>query len=67
MNDPLSLPSMPFIQKRLTLRGWPSGTAEDSKQTVEFAMEQGVKCQVERFGLEDADKAYEQYVSVLLL
>lgn len=49
-----------MIQKRLSIRGWPSGTAKDSEETVAFAQEMGVECQVETFSLKDADKAYEQ-------
>lgn len=49
-----------MIGKRLSIRGWPSGTAKDSEETVAFAQEQGVECQIEKFSLSDADKAYEQ-------
>lgn len=63
MQEDISFPSMPLIQKRLSVRGWPSGTAEDSRQTVQFAIEQGVQCQIERFSLEDVDAAYEAMIS----
>jgi D-arabinose 1-dehydrogenase-like Zn-dependent alcohol dehydrogenase len=52
--------SIAMIQKRLSIRGWPSGTAKDSEDTVAFALDQGVECQIETFSLKDADKAYEQ-------
>ena len=52
--------SIAMIQKRLSIRGWPSGTAKDSEDTVAFAIDQGVECQIETFSLKDADKAYEQ-------
>ena len=49
-----------MIQKRLSIRGWPSGTAKDSEDAVAFALDQGVDCQIETFSLKDADKAYER-------
>jgi len=36
-----------MIQKRLSVRGWPSGTAADSEDTVKFAQASGVECQIE--------------------
>jgi D-arabinose 1-dehydrogenase-like Zn-dependent alcohol dehydrogenase len=59
MPEDLAIPSMPLIMKRASIRGWPSGTAEDSRQTIQFALEQGVKCQIEKFPLEKANEAYE--------
>lgn len=58
IKNPISM-----IGKRLSIRGWPSGTAKDSEETVAFAQEQGVECQIEKFSLEEADKAYEHMIS----
>ncbi|GHJ85665.1 hypothetical protein NliqN6_2067 [Naganishia liquefaciens] len=55
--------SIAMIQKRLSIRGWPSGTAKDSEDAVAFALDQGVDCQIETFSLKDADKAYERMIS----
>lgn len=60
MTDDLELQTMPMILKRLSVRGWPSGTAQDSSETVQFAVQQGVKCQIEKFPLEKAEEAYER-------
>ena len=38
-----------MIQKRLSVRGWPSGTAADSEDTVKFAQASGVECQIETY------------------
>lgn len=57
--DDLAIPSMPMIQKRLSVRGWPSGTAFDSEDTLQFAQVSGVKCQIERYPLDKAEEAYQ--------
>lgn len=54
---------MPLIQKRLTVRGWPSGTAFDSEDTLKFAQHSGVKCEIERYALEDVEEAYQSMMS----
>jgi hypothetical protein len=38
-----------IISKQLSIRGWPSGTAADSEDTVAFAKLQGVKCKISKF------------------
>jgi D-arabinose 1-dehydrogenase-like Zn-dependent alcohol dehydrogenase len=52
-----------MITKRLSLRGWPSGTAKDSEEAISFARATGVKCHVERFPLDKANEAYESMTS----
>ena len=54
---------MPMIGKRLSIRGWPSGTAQDSEDTLEFASVSGVKCRIEKFSLDEAQKAYDHMMS----
>jgi len=48
-----------LITKRLSIRGWPSGSAKDSEECVEFAKHMGIKCMVERFPLDKAQEAFE--------
>lgn len=48
-----------MIQKRTSIRGWPSGTAKDSAACVEFAKSRGVRCMVQTFPLDQAQKAYD--------
>lgn len=59
----INVPIMPMIQKRLSIRGWPSGTAQDSEDTIQFATVSGVKCRVEKFSLDEAQKAYDHMMS----
>lgn len=52
-----------MIAKRLSVRGWPFGTARDSEETMEFADVQGVKAMVTSFPLEKAQEAYDHRAS----
>lgn len=47
-----------MIMKRLSVRGWPSGTARDSEDTVAFAQHTGVKTMIEKYKLSDVNAAY---------
>lgn len=47
-----------LIQKRLAIRGWPSGTAVDSEDCVKFAKAHGVKTMFTTFPLDKAQEAY---------
>ncbi|GAA5886569.1 hypothetical protein JCM16303_006612 [Sporobolomyces ruberrimus] len=60
LGDSLTVPMAPLIQKRLSIRGWPSGTAQDSEETVKFAQNAGVECMCETFGLEQVQEAYDR-------
>lgn len=48
-----------LIQKRLSIRGWPAGTARDSEETMSFAQQQGVETMVQTFPLDKAQEAYD--------
>ncbi|GAA5905058.1 hypothetical protein JCM8208_007672 [Rhodotorula glutinis] len=61
--DKLEVPMMPMIQKRLSVRGWPSGTAADSEDTVKFAQASGVECQIETYPLEKIQDAYDSMMN----
>ena len=45
------------------IRGWASGTARDSQDTLEFSALSGVRPMIERFPLAKAAEAYEQMSS----
>lgn len=60
LGDSLTVPMAPMIQKRLSIRGWPSGTAQDSEETVKFAQAQNVECMCETFKLEQVQEAYDR-------
>lgn len=60
--DPMTIAPNQLIGKRLGIRGWASGTAKDSEDTLEFSALTGVRPMIERYPLERAAEAYEQMV-----
>ncbi|KAI0722069.1 chaperonin 10-like protein [Fomitopsis betulina] len=58
LTDDASIPFTALIQKRLAIRGWPSGTAVDSEDCVKFAKAHGVKTMFTTFPLDKAQEAY---------
>ena len=47
----------------LSVHGWPSGHALDSEEAIQFAQVHGVNCLVEKFKLEDVQKAVDHMLS----
>jgi len=58
-SDPLSLLSGQLIGMSRSVRGWPSGTPNDSEECLEFAQAFGVKVLTESFPLEQAAQTYD--------
>ncbi|KDQ64324.1 hypothetical protein JAAARDRAFT_27950 [Jaapia argillacea MUCL 33604] len=56
--EPLSVPTIPLIMKRLSIVGWPSGTARDSQDCLEFSKLANVKCHVVPYPLSKANEAF---------
>lgn len=52
-----------MITKRLSIRGWPSGTATDSEDTIAFAAHSGVKCKVETYTLDQINEAFDSMMN----
>jgi D-arabinose 1-dehydrogenase-like Zn-dependent alcohol dehydrogenase len=52
-----------LIPGRKAIQGWPSGTAKDSEDTLEFSALTGVRPMIEKFPLEKAAEAYDQMIS----
>lgn len=46
-----------------TIAGWPSGSAIDSEDTMQFSKLTGVKARVEKFALADAQQAYDKMMA----
>ena len=61
--DPLNVTPLQLIGGSKTIRGWASGTARDSQDTLEFSVVSGVRPMIERYPLEKAADAYQQMIS----
>jgi D-arabinose 1-dehydrogenase-like Zn-dependent alcohol dehydrogenase len=61
--EPLSVTPLQLILGRKTIQGWPSGTAKDSEDTLQFSAFSGIRPMIEKFPLEKAAEAYDQMMS----
>ena len=57
-NEPLTVSPLQLIGGRKSLKGWPSGHAMDSEETLNFANLAGIHAMVERFPLDETEEAY---------
>jgi D-arabinose 1-dehydrogenase-like Zn-dependent alcohol dehydrogenase len=61
--DPIEVPPMRIIGHRKAVKGWPSGTAMDSQDTMNFSAATGIAPMIETMPLERAAEAYERMMS----
>jgi D-arabinose 1-dehydrogenase-like Zn-dependent alcohol dehydrogenase len=61
--EPLSVSPLQILLTRRSIQGWPSGTAKDSEDALQFAALTGVRPMIERYPLEKAADAYDQMIS----
>src|SRR6266478_5488222 len=61
--DPLSVSPLQVILSRRSIQGWPSGTAKDSEDALQFSALTGVRPMIERYPLERVADAYDQMIS----
>jgi len=60
---PLQVPSGLLIGKQASIIGWASGIATDGEDTVNFAKLSGVKTMVEKYKIEDVQKALDSMLT----
>ena len=61
--DPLTVTPGQIIMSRKNIQGWPSGTAMDSEDTLNFSALSGVRPMIEKFPLEKAAEAYDHMMT----
>jgi len=61
--EAITVTPVQLIRGRRSLQGWPSGTATDSEDTLNFAVQTGVRPMIEKYPLERANEAYERMMS----
>ena len=61
--QPIEVPPLALISSRRSIAGWPSGTAADSEDTLDFSVLSGIRPMIETFPLERAPEAYERMMS----
>jgi len=61
--DPIPVPSVALIGKRRSIRGWPSGTAADSADTLRFCALTGIRPMIETIPRARGREAYDKMMS----
>ena len=61
--DPITVTPIQLIGSRRSVRGWPSGTARDSEDTLNFCALTGIRAMVETLPLQQAAVGYERMMS----
>jgi D-arabinose 1-dehydrogenase-like Zn-dependent alcohol dehydrogenase len=61
--EPIKVSPAQLIGQRLSVKGWPSGAAVDSEDTLKFSAFSGVRPLIERYPLERAAEAYDRMLS----
>lgn len=61
--EPIEVPPLLLLMGRRGVRGWPSGTAADSEDTLTFSERNGVRPMNEVFPLERVGEAYDRMMS----
>ncbi len=61
--EPLNVTPIQLIGGRKSIMGWPSGTAKDSEECMNFCAITGIRPMLERFSFKDVEKAYELMMS----
>ena len=61
--QPIEVPPLALISARRSIAGWPSGTAIDSEDTMDFSVLSAIRPLIETYPLERAADAYERMMS----
>ncbi|MGB8475803.1 MAG: alcohol dehydrogenase catalytic domain-containing protein [Candidatus Acidiferrum sp.] len=61
--EPMEVSVVQLLLPRRGIQGWPSGTAMDSQETLEFSKYAGVRPMIEKYPLEKVDEAYARMLS----
>ena len=58
--DAMEVSPMQLLQQRKSVSGWPSGTAIDSEDTLNFSAMTNTKPMIETYKLDDVEKAFKR-------
>jgi D-arabinose 1-dehydrogenase-like Zn-dependent alcohol dehydrogenase len=62
-SDPITVTPLQLILPRKDIKGWPSGSAKDSEDTLQFSTLSGIRPMIERYPLEKVAEAWDQMFS----
>lgn len=58
--EPMEVSVLQLLMARRGIQGWPSGTAMDSQDTLEFSKFVGVRPMIEKYPLEKVQEGFER-------
>jgi alcohol dehydrogenase/propanol-preferring alcohol dehydrogenase len=61
--EPIEVSPLDLIIGRKSVAGWPSGTADDSEDTLDFSALNDVAPMIETYPLSEADAAYDRMIN----
>ena len=61
--EPVKVSPMQLLMGRKSLKGWPSGIAPDSEDTLRFSAMNGTVPMIEEFKLDDVKEAYDKMIN----
>jgi len=61
--EPIKVTPLQLIMGRKSITGWPSGTARDSEDTLNFSAFKNITPKIETFPLEKANEAYARMIN----
>ncbi|MCF4102610.1 alcohol dehydrogenase [Gillisia sp. M10.2A] len=61
--EPIEVSPLQLLMGRKSVAGWPSGTAIDSEDTLNFSVLSGTEPMIEEFPLKDVAKAYDKMIN----
>ncbi|HWH68606.1 MAG TPA: alcohol dehydrogenase [Candidatus Sulfotelmatobacter sp.] len=61
--EPLTISALDLIGGRRSVQGWPSGTAKDSEDTLQFSALSGVRPMIETYPLAKVAEAYDRMIT----
>ena len=61
--EPMEVSALSLLMARRGIQGWPSGTARDSQDTLEFSNYANVRPMIEKYPLEKVKEAFERMES----
>lgn len=59
-DEPIQFSGIELLSKKRSIKGWSSGVASDSEDTMRFSEQNRVRAMIEKFPLEKAEEAYHK-------
>lgn len=62
-NEPIEVTSTQLIRGNRSIKGWPSGTAIDTEETLKFCALTGIRPMIQTYSLDKAENAFDDMIT----